>query len=103
MDLKKYVPIIVLLSGCTTTAVMSSRDIDNMKIDCSRKTEQLAFLRSQYPSADEQSTNGLIFTSAIGYTSALFNGSFNQHQEMYDGTYTSTVRMAIRNIESQCP
>lgn len=102
MDTKKYLPLIVALSGCTTTATMSRYDINHMAIDCKHKNEQIAFLRSQYPDNNETLNNGLILTSSLGFLSSHADGTYSERKEMYDGAYTSAIRLKIDQIENQC-
>ena len=102
MDTKKYLPLILALSGCTTTATMSRHDINHMVIDCRHKNEQIAFLRSQFPDQNERLKNGLILTSSLGFVSSVADGTYPERKELYDGAYTSAIRLKIDQIENQC-
>lgn len=102
MDIAKYLPLIFLISGCTTTATMSRHDINNMTIDCRVKDQQIAFLRSQYPSTSERLKNGLLLSSNVGYVTSLIDGTYQERMELNNGYYTSAIRLKITQIEDQC-
>lgn len=103
MDLKKYVPLIILLgiSGCTTTARMTREELSNMKIDCTQKQQQLDFLRSQSVTGDEYLINGLMISSTIGYINSVADGTYQQRRDFLDG-YNGGIRLKIDQIKSVC-
>jgi hypothetical protein len=103
MVITKCLPLIlVLLAGCTTTARMTHREISYMQIDCTKKQEQLDFLRSQWPSDNERIVNGLMITSTMGFVSSVADGTYQERKDWMDGYLTSALRMKIRTIREQC-
>lgn len=103
MVITKCLPLIlVLLAGCTTTARMTHREISYMQIDCTKKQEQLDFLRSQWPSDNERIVNGLIITSTMGFVSSVADGTYQERKDWMDGYLINALRMKIRTIREQC-
>ena len=101
--MKKSIILIAMLSaGCTTTARMDIASIDDMRIDCSKKQEQLDFLRAQWPSHNEQISNGMTITSSLGYILTNADGTYQKRRVMADGGYTSTLRLKIEQVKSVC-
>ena len=104
MDIKKYFSLIVaLLSGCTTTARIDFESLNRFQIDCSKKQEQLDFLRSQWPSGTEQLVNGMMISSMLGYISSNVDGTYNDRMHMNHGAYTTVLRKLIYDIKRTCP
>ena len=103
MDITKYLPLtLLLLAGCTTTARMNRHDIDNITIDCTKKQQQLDFLRSQWPSNNERIINGLMISSSVGFVSSVADGTYQDLRDLNDGGLTSTIRLTIDQIKSTC-
>jgi hypothetical protein len=103
MDIKKCLPIVLLLlAGCTTTARMNRHDIGAIQIDCTKKQQQLNFLRSQWPSGTEQMINGLMISSSLGFVSTVADGTYQDRRDWNDGGLTSALRLKIYQIESLC-
>lgn len=103
MDIKKCLPLILLLlAGCTTTARMNRHDIDNITIDCTKKQQQLDFLRSQIPSKNERIVNAMILSSTVGFVSSVADGTYQDRRDWHDGGLTSTIRLTIDQIQSTC-
>lgn len=102
MDLKKYLPLIVLLLvGCTTTARMTRQEIDNMGFDCAHKQEQIDFLKSQMISGDEYIASGMMVTSVLGYLSTNADGTYQQRRDFMNG-YNSGIRIKIDQVKQVC-
>ena len=103
MVITKCLPLIlVLLAGCTTTARMSHREISYMQIDCTKKQQQLDFLRSQWPSENERIVNGLMITSSMGFINSVVDGTYQERKDWMDGYLINALRMKIRTIREQC-
>ena len=103
MVITKCLPLIlVLLAGCTTTARMSHQDISYMQIDCTKKQQQLDFLRSQWPSENERIVNGLMITSSMGFISSVVDGTYQERKDWMDGYLTNALRMKITTIRERC-
>lgn len=93
----------MLVTGCTTTARMSERDLNNFKIDCSKKQEQIDFLRSQWPSDRDKFINAFTVTSSGGFVLSSLDGTYEDRRKLNDGYHTSTIRILIYQIQSTCP
>ena len=103
MDLKKYLPLItVVLAGCTTTARMNRHEIDAITIDCTKKQQQLDFLRSQWPSNNERIINGLMISSTVGFINSVADGTYQDRRDWNDGGLTNSLRIKIDQIKSVC-
>jgi len=102
MDLKKYLPLIVVLAaGCTTTARMTRQEIDNMGFDCEHKQQQIAFLQKQMISGDEYIVSGMMVSSVLGYVATNADGTYQQRRDFLDG-YNSGIRLKIDQIRNVC-
>lgn len=105
MATKVFLPLIVAaitLSGCTTTARLSHRDIEKMPINCERKEEQLAFVRSQFPSPSDQFLSGLMVTSTLGFLNTHRDGTYKDRMDLLNGVTTNSIRIKIEQIEQVC-
>ena len=101
--MKQLIILIAMLSaGCTTTARMDRANFEAMQIDCTRKQEQLDFLRAQWPSQNELISNGMMITSSIGYILTNADGTYEKRRNMADGGYTSSLRLKIEQVKSVC-
>lgn len=102
MDLKKCLPLIVVLSGCTTTAHMDRVTLNSMRIDCAKKQEQIDFLRSQLPSERDHVVNGFMIRSTLGILSSIKDGTYKDRMDQDDGGMSNAIRLQIYNIQKQC-
>jgi len=102
MDFKKCLPIIFIVSGCTTTAHMDRVTLNSMRIDCSKKQEQIDFLRSQLPSATDNLINGLMIRSSGGIINSMYDGTYNDRVDQDRGGMSNAVRLQIYNIQKTC-
>lgn len=101
----KYLIVLltIYLAGCTTTSRMNVVDLDYYQIDCSRRDEQLAFLKRQMPTKNERLTNGLAMTSVFGTASSISQGTYQEERATFDRKQEAIARIKIYQIESQCP
>jgi hypothetical protein len=81
---------------------MNRHEIDAITIDCTKKQQQLDFLRSQWPSDNERIINGLMISSAIGFISSVADGTYQERKDWVDGGLTSALRIKIDQINSLC-
>ena len=95
--------LVLLTTGCTTTARMDFQGLNQFRIDCSKKQEQLDFLRSQWPSETEQLINGMMITSSVGYIASNADGTYRDRVYMDRGAYTSVLRKLIYDVKRTCP
>lgn len=106
MATKIFVPVIIgvfgVLAGCTTTARINHRDIESMEINCSQKEEQIAFIKSQWPSEDDQFVSGFMLTGLMGIISTHMDGTYQDRRDLQDGKVTSSLRLKIEQIEQTC-
>ena len=96
---------VLLFAGCSTTTPsrMSLDDLNYYQIDCSRRDEQLAFIRSQMPTRNERYMNALQMTSMIGVASSIHNGTYADDRGTFDRRQESIARVIIHQIEFNCP
>ena len=95
--------LVLLTTGCTTTARMDFQGLNHFRIDCSKKQEQLDFLRSQWPSETEQLINGMMITSSTGYILSKADGTYQDRVYMDRGAYTSVLRKLIYDVKIKFP
>lgn len=100
--MKKIILLSVLLAGCTTTARMDLQGINQFRVNCAKKYEQLEFLQSQWPSQNERIVNGLMISSTFGFVSTVADGTYEERRHLNDGRYTSALRLLIDQVR-QCP
>ena len=93
----------VSITGCSTTARMDVTDLNHYRIDCSRRDEQLAFLKGHMPNQTERITNGMRMTSPVGFVQTIADGTFHEERAMFDRRQQAIARMIIGEIESNCP
>lgn len=101
----KYLILLMafFITGCSTPSRMNVIDLDYYQIDCSRRDEQLAFLRRQMPTKNEQMINGMRMTSPVGVVSSIANGTYYEERATFDRKQQAIARIKIYQIESQCP
>jgi hypothetical protein len=95
--------LVLLTTGCTTTARMDFAGLNQFRIDCSKKQEQLDFLRSQWPSESEQLISNLMVTSTTGYILSNADGTYQDRMYLQKGAYTSVLRKLIYDVKRTCP
>lgn len=100
-----YAFIVLAISGCSTTTKsrMDTVDLNYFKIDCSRKDEQLAFVKAQIPSTFERQMNGLAMTSIFGWANSAYNGTFDEDRAMLNGQQAGIARSIIQQLNTHCP
>ena len=99
------VPIIIVATGCaaTDTRRMSMDDLNRFRPDCSRKNEQLAWLRAQMPSQWEQQRDSMAVTSIGGTVWSLMDGTYDQRRDVHDRRTQAVIRSYISELERYCP
>lgn len=94
---------LIVLTGCSTTSRMNVEDLNHFKIDCSKREEQLTFLRRQMPTRDDRYVSAMRATSPMGVITTIADGTYYEDQAMYKRRQESIVRDFIRTIEHYCP
>lgn len=102
LSVTRIIPLIALLAGCTTTARMDFQSINQFRVNCAKKYEQLEFLQSQWPSQNDRLINGLMITSSVGFVSSVADGTYEERRHLNDGRYTAVLRLLIDQVK-QCP
>jgi hypothetical protein len=93
----------LVLVGCSTTHRMPTQDLRYFKPDCSRKDEQLRWLKAQMPSRGEAQLSSLMVTSVYGTVANLANGTYDEHRAVHDRRTQAMVRSYIKELETWCP
>lgn len=98
-------PMIVAISGCaaTDTRRMSMQDLNHFVPDCSRKEEQLRWLRAQLPNQWEQQRDSLAVTSIGGTIWSLADGTYDQRRDVHNRRTQAVIRSYINELERYCP
>ena len=81
---------------------MNRHDIDNITIDCTKKQQQLDFLRSQWPSNNERIINSLMISSTAGFVNSVADGTYQDRRDWHDGGLISTLRLKIQQVKETC-
>lgn len=107
--MKKIAVIAALfvLSGCSTTATttavrMDYESINNFKIDCAHKQEQIDFLRSQQLTTNETFVNAFMVTGTLGYINSNADGTYNDRRKMFDNSHKAIINAKIDQIRQYC-
>jgi hypothetical protein len=79
------------------------QDLNHFVPDCSRKEEQMAWLKSQMPTHWEQQRDTLQITSITGTIWSLADGTYDQRRDVHDRRTQAVIRSYIRDLENYCP
>lgn len=93
----------VAVTGCSTTQHMPMSDLNYFKPDCSRKQEQLAWLKSQLPTDNEYFMSRMTTASLEGILISKANGSYEQRREVADRRVQNVIYAHIDYIQRYCP
>lgn len=93
----------IVTTGCTTPSRMNVQDLNHFRIDCDRRVEQLAFLRSQLPTRDEKMYSAFRVTSVVGTTASIIDGTYHEERAVVDRKHESIIHLTIYQIETYCP
>lgn len=103
--MKKIIVMIMLSSTVAyakDTRRMDLADLNHFIPDCSRKSEQMAFLESQLPSRWEQQKDTLAMTSVGGTIWTMFDGTYDQRRNIHDRRTQAVVRSYMIDLD-RCP
>lgn len=96
----------LIFSACSTaprSPLLSLQDMDNYTMDCSKKAEQLDFLRRQLPSREFRYTNDIQMSGIFGQGLAALDGSYYDRMNQSQGWTPAVVRRRIKYLENYCP
>ena len=98
------IPLIVVATGCaaTDTKRMSMWDLNHFVPDCSRKEEQLKWLRAQMPTSWEQFRDSMTVSSVGGTVWTLADGTYDQRRDVHDRRTQAVIRSYIGDLERYC-
>jgi len=94
--------IVALTAGCAFNPRMSYDELNTFKIDCSKKYEQMDFLRSQMPTQNER-LGAALTRGLLTELPAHFRGEKSEHSRLVDGDYGFIIRAQISSLERNCP
>lgn len=106
--MKKIAMIAVLcvFGGCataqTTTARMDYESLNNFKIDCAHKQEQIDFLRSQLLTTNETFANAFTITGTLGYLRSNLDGTYQDRRKMFDNSHKAIINAKIDQLIQYC-
>jgi hypothetical protein len=100
----RLLALLVLLAagGCTTTARMDYNSVNNFKIDCAHKQQQIDFLRSQKPDLTEKLINYSIISSSGGFVNSNLDGTYQDRQAIHNDSYQAVINVKIDQIRQYC-
>ena len=95
------------LSGCGTVmttprAQMDMEDLGMYQIDCSRKEEQLEFLKAHLPTVKERTANAFAMTSIFGWVNSAHEGTFKEDRQFFNREQESTALILIQQLNQYC-
>jgi hypothetical protein len=92
--------------GCataqTTTMRMDYQSLNNFKIDCAHKQEQIDFLRSQLLTTNETIINAYTITSTLGYLRSNLDGTYQDRRKMFDNSHKAIINAKIDQLIQYC-
>lgn len=77
-------------------------DLSTYRVDCSRKQEQIAFIKSQMPGPREQRMNMLAMTSVVGWANSAANGTFTEDRAMFDNKQVAIAKVILHQLNQYC-
>jgi hypothetical protein len=96
----------IMLTGCgsfqTPGATLKRVDLQNYKIDCSRKEEQKAFIRRHIPTLQEKYSNAFSMTSMIGIGNAAVQGTLEDDYAMFTGEQEASAKIILYQLNAYC-
>lgn len=107
MRKKSWIAILIVgfLGGCAggTTSVVGIQDLNHYRVDCSRKPEQLAFLRTQLDAVErDHNSNALMLRSSGGQLATINDNTFVDRRYRARGYHEALIRSYINWIEDYC-
>lgn len=96
------IAIAAMVTGCTTTSKMSVADLNDYKIDCRKKDQQIEFLYSQIPSQGDQAANAFILTGITSTIVTTMDGTYDRRREAYRGYNRAIILSKIDYIRKYC-
>jgi len=94
--------IVAMTAGCAFNPRMSYDELNTFNIDCSKKYEQIDFLRSQLPTQNER-LGAALTRSLLTELPAHFRGEKSEHSRLINDDYGFIVRAQIGTLERHCP
>lgn len=101
--------VALILTGCassqpgTTVALMPLEDLDDFRMDCSKKDQQIEFLRRQIADPAWRRTNSQIVNSTGGVIYSLADGTYQERKNQAQGWNQAVARRKIYMLETWCP
>jgi len=93
---------LLLLVGCASSQRMSIDDLNYYQIDCDKRTEQQAFLRSQLTSPTDRLSSLFNTSSIMGQITTRMDGTHNQHEATIGREYDAIVRVRLMDLNTSC-
>jgi hypothetical protein len=85
-----------------TTNHLTVEELDNYKLDCNRKWEQVEFLQMQLPDRQDRWTNALAMTGVSGTLLTMADGTYAERYKSYRGVNTAIIRGKIDYLLKYC-
>lgn len=97
--------LLVMTTACAAddTRRMGMYDLNKFIPDCSRKTEQMQWLKSQLPGHWEQARDELTINSLSGTIWTLIDGTYYERKNIADRRTQAVIRSYIGDLERYCP
>jgi hypothetical protein len=100
--LLRYVRLVGVLLLRLLTMRMDYQSLNNFKIDCAHKQEQIDFLRSQLLTTNESIINAYTITSTLGYLRSNLDGTYQDRRKMFDNSHKAIINAKIDQLIQYC-
>lgn len=99
--------VAIALTGCastpgTTVTLLPLQDLNDYKVDCNNKDQQIEFLRRQIASPQFRRNNQIVMNTTGGILYSLADGSYQERKNQAEGWNQAVARRKIHYLETWC-
>lgn len=97
-----------MLTGCassqpgTTVALMPLQDLDDYKMDCNNKDQQIEFLQRQIADPAWRRMNSQIVNTTGGAIFSIADGTYQERKNQAEGWNQAVARRKIYMLQTWC-
>jgi hypothetical protein len=92
----------LILAGCASSQRMSIGDLDYYQIDCNKRTEQQAFVRSQLTTPNDRLSSLFNTIGIVGQITTRIDGTYSQHEATLRREYDAIARVKLMDLNTHC-
>lgn len=93
---------VLVLAGCASSQRMSIDDLNYYQIDCTKRAEQQAFLRSQLSTSTDRLSSLFNTAGIVGQITTRIDGTYSQHEATLRREYDAIARVKLMDLNTQC-